>query len=210
MHYHLEILMPPTDDVPAMVAKALAEFDECNPENRYAFFDWYVIGGRWSGTKLQQRIGEERLSAFQNKLHSMGVTVSSFRAGKPRLSPESQEGTVNALWREMCPGNGDVCPLFKNEVSFNLDACRLDELPSGLKCEAFLYVSVDDDDEVEPKLLLRGSIFNGVNSQDTTWDGSVEKAFELLCKRIGNYRDEYRKAIEPRPDWLLVTVDYHS
>ena len=210
MHYHLEILMPPTDNVSAVVAKALAGFQY--PKS-HAFFDWYEVGGRWSGTKLLLRVGEERLSAFHNRLHDMGATVLSMRAGKPKLSPDGQEGAVNSLWQEMCPGNGDVCPLFKNEASFVLDVCRLDELPSGLKCDSFLYVSAElfgAGTGVEQRLLLHASMFNGVNSQDTTWDGSVEHAFELLCKRISHYRDEYRQAIEPRPDWLLVTVDYHS
>ena len=53
MHYHCEIILPETDDIESAIASVLAPFNE-NGRNDYcpdhhAFWDFYAIGGRWSG-----------------------------------------------------------------------------------------------------------------------------------------------------------------
>ena len=65
MHYHLEIIMPPTKDVEEAVRQVLEEYSESwtdedgNPSSR-AFYDYYVIGGRYSGEKLQAGLDQSK------------------------------------------------------------------------------------------------------------------------------------------------------
>src|SRR6185503_20458398 len=106
MHYHLEIIMPPTEDVERSVAEILKRFNEnADDETRSnAFWDWYQSGGRYSGCKLEALVPQERRDAFWAELKARGVTVSGLQFGKQELKPASQIPSVDALWREMCPG----------------------------------------------------------------------------------------------------------
>ncbi len=49
MHYHLEIILPPTEDIEKAIAEILQQFDENEEENTNSFWDWYQIGGRYTG-----------------------------------------------------------------------------------------------------------------------------------------------------------------
>ena len=52
MHSHLELIIPSTTDIKGSVETVLAPFSE-DTNNSHAFWDWYEIGGRWSGLKLK-------------------------------------------------------------------------------------------------------------------------------------------------------------
>ena len=61
MHYHIEILMPPTDDVEGAVENALAIYGE-NEDDAEAncvptWWDWYEIGGAWLKCKPVGSLG---------------------------------------------------------------------------------------------------------------------------------------------------------
>jgi len=215
MHYCLEILMPPTDDVKAAVDKILAPFSENHDEedgaNRGAFWDWYQLGGRYSGSKIEAAVGEEKLSAFRAALMERGVTISGVVWGKEELSPASQIPSVDALWREMCPGAGSVCPLFKHSGDqMPMDVCRLDEVPEKLTAFSFIHAADGFGNALSAQTLLHKTIWNGATHQETTWDGSVKTAIDQAIKQCEHYRDKYKAKVMPQPDWLVVTVDYHS
>ena len=62
MHYHLEVIMPPTADISTALDDILKPFDEsCEDEDlkSVTFWDWYVIGGRWAGKKESCRFEEK-------------------------------------------------------------------------------------------------------------------------------------------------------
>lgn len=211
MHYHLEILMPPTPDVDAAVKTILARFDENAEEPSRAFWDWWQLGGRYAGSKLEALVTEERRAAFLKEIHRLGVTVSGLQWGKQELSPASQIGAVDSLWREMCPEGGSVCPLFKHSGDeMNMDVCRLAELPARLTAYSFIAAAPDYEGQVAAETLLHKSIWNGCTRQDTSWDGNVAGAVVEYAKRVDGYREDYREPRRPKPDWLVVTVDYHS
>lgn len=211
MHYHLEILMPPTADVEAAIEAILAPFSENNEESRHAFWDWYQLGGRYSGAKLEALVSQEKRDAFYEALKGLNVTVSGLRFGKQELSPATQAPAVDALWREMCPGAGDVCPLFKHSGdAMSMDVCRLDEVPADLKAYAFIHAAHGYGEKIEAQTMLHKSIWNGVTHQDTTWGGNVKEAIAKSIKECDGYREDYKAKIQPQPDWLMVTVDYHS
>jgi hypothetical protein len=216
MHYHAEIIMPPTTDVEAAVTEILAQFDENQEDNedystKHAFWDWWQIGGRYSGSKVEALVSKEKRDAFFAALADLKVTVSGLVWGKQELSPASQIPAVDALWREMCPGSGDVCPAFKHSGdSMAMDVCRLADLPASLSAYTLIVAGPGYQDKLQAQHLAHQSIWNGVTHQDTTWKGNVSEALAEWREKSKSYRDDYREKITPRDDWLVVTVDYHS
>lgn len=212
MHYHLEILMPPTDNVEDAVATILAPFDENNDEASHSFWDWYQIGGRYSSRKLESIVSKNKRDAFIAALNGLGVTVSSVQFGKQELSPASQITAVDALWREMCPGAGDVCPLFKHsgEGQSAHDVCRLDQLPDGLTAFAFIHAGPGFLNKLDAVGMYHQYIWNGVTHQKTDWGGNVKEAISRSVERCDRYTDAYKAKVMPQPNWLVVTVDYHT
>lgn len=212
MHYHLEILMPPTTDIQKSIEGVLEEFSEYNEESRHSFFDWWQIGGRYSGSKLEAAVGHDKIDAFTEELKNRGVTVSGLVWGKQELSPSSQIEMVDALWREMCPGGGDVCPIFKHSGDkMNGDVSALKSVPTGLKAFRVIVAAPSyNGPELEAVFMVSQSAWNGCNHEDTTWDGTVSSAVRMFREKLDNYSAEYRKRVTPHDDWIVVTVDYHS
>lgn len=235
MHYHCEIVLPApksygespesdNDYVQSAVSRILSPFDENNDENRHTFWDWWVIGGRFAGTKLTSALDPEKLESFWEWLKLEGVTVSGLTAGKQRLQPEGQIDKVDAKWRELFPESGaGPCPLFAHsndqydsESTLSGDIARFRDLPARLECKRFIVAgqSWSDDGDwngpLEAKFMLCQTVWNGVNHMDVAWDGTVRDALEKFNKTLEHYRDEYREKITPTADWLAVTVDYHS
>ena len=83
MHFHCEIVLPPeTTDIDSAIQSVMAQFDENQPDDedhdtRHSFWDFYVIGGRWAGTKLvaqyDQAKLEERIQKVESILQSFQV-----------------------------------------------------------------------------------------------------------------------------------------
>ncbi len=219
MHFHCEIIMPPTENVEAALARILALFDENKDPSGIAFWDWYVIGGRWSGSKLIAKLGIEKVEAFYSKLQVMEITTSNLQAGKPELMPESQVAAVDALWREMFPETGiSVCPLFKhsndqyaNEPSLPGDICLLTQIPQELEAERVIIAATDrNTGELFPFFMCQRDFWNGCNFVRSAWNGNVLSSLDQLSEELGLYKQEAKDHYIPKDDWLCVTVDYHS
>lgn len=217
MHYHCEIVMPKCDDYIQQIEKIMAPFREGNDgedASSHQFWDWYQIGGRWSGNKLRARLGEDRIDEFCAELNRRQVTVSGLQWGKQELSPASQIPEVDALWREWFPNSGsDACLLFKHAGDvLPLDACSFEEAPLDMKCERVIVAGPrwNDDNTLEAASMQQADFWNGVNHCPTTWDGTLRQAIERHAERLSSYKDEYRERHTVRPDWLVVTIDYHS
>lgn len=232
MHYHLEIIMPPTKDVEKAVESILTPFNENSEDANHAFFDWYVIGGRWAGNKAKAKYDQEKLNAFWNWLKEEGVTVSSFAAGKQTISPETQIPKVDAKWNEMFPSLDGVyraCPLFShsnNQYAKGLLGTLsgdIDSLENCLEDTCFRVIFAGPSYVHEPeagtsvwsgpleaKYMLEKEEWNGVNYVDTAWDGKIGTALNSYLDKISTYKEEYIAIVKPQPNWLVVTVDYHS
>lgn len=218
-HYHCEIVMPKVEDVNSAIQQIMEPFSENGDDVRNGFWDFFVIGGRFAGAKLQASCDPEKLSKFHEALKSSGITVSGLQCGKQELSPANQIPMVDKMWHEFFPELPDgPCPLFShsnNQYDANSllpnDICDLRVIPLSLKFDRIIFAGQKyESDELEATSMLATSIWNGVNHQDTNWDGSFSSAIELFKKHSECYRDEYRERITPREDWLVVTVDYHS
>jgi len=233
MHYHLEIVLPSdTLDIESAVESILNPFDENNDSEEYsisnAFWDFYVIGGRWAGTKLMAKYDKEKISAFYKWMEDEKITVSGFTCGKQTLSPASNIPKVDAKWNEMFPpldGNNISCPIFSHSNdqygkdgngTIIGDICKLSEA-MNIECSRIIFTGHSYESstgnhtgKLEAKFMLSDDFWNGVNHLKTTWDGKVSTAVDMCINNYKNYLDEYKERITPNNDWIIVTVDYHS
>ena len=226
MHYHIEVIIPPTDELETAVEHVLLPLsehyleDETEGRNPHGIWDFYVIGGRFHAEKMTQRLGRARLLAFEEELQERKFTVSSLRFGKPELSPASQIPEVDALWKERFPEwTGDHCPLFKHcgdqyENAARENVCRLGDIDFDLKASAVVFGRKPSESESKlavPQFLVQQEIWNGLNFERTAWDGTVAGAVSLLYAKNKRYKNgAYRAPRTPDGDWLAVTVDIHS
>ncbi len=218
-HYHAELIFPPTDDIEGAVEKLMKPFDENGEDedgdrNPTAFWDFYVIGGRFSGAKVQDRFDKKRMEGFYELLKEKKVTVSSLQCGKQELQPASQIPMVDKLWSDTFPEAAGKCPLFAHyndqyggEGVSQVDICTVAEIPDGLTCSTLIFA---DSEDGSPEHLLLSSFWNGVTWQDTAFNGKVVDGIKEWRKKLEGYKPEYAKRATPTDDWLVVTVDYHS
>ena len=216
-HYHLEILMPPTDDVKAAVTQILAPFDEGldrddEDANGHPFWDWWVIGGRWSGEKIVCAFSKERRDAFYAAMTEAKVTVSGIQCGKQTLQPAEQIAKVDAMWREHFPESPiKVCPLFDHYKGDIGDVMKLEHVPDGLTASRVIVAAPNyDGTKLEAVRMTEDEHWNGVSWIKTTWSGKFSDALAEHVKRLDGCADGYRDKCTPATDWLVVTVDYHS
>lgn len=212
MHYHLEIVMPKTNDIHAAVTEILEPFSESNEEGYSSFWDWWQLGGRYSGSKKEAIVGQDKIDAFTEELKARGVTCSGLVWGKQELSPSSQIEMVDQLWREMCPGGGDVCPIFKHSGDADsLDVCAFKDIPPKLSAYKLIVAAPDyKGKKLEAVTMYSQSLWNGVTHEDTKWNGNVAAGIEMHLEKLERYAPEYAQKVTPGDDWIAVTVDYHS
>lgn len=224
-HYHCEIVIPPTDNVEDAIRTVLAPFSENIHDNGgdlglgLAFWDYWVIGGRYSGSKIEAMCDPEKLAEFQSWLGAQKVTVSSLRCGKAELSPASQAEIVDAKWNEMFPSEKFTpCPLFKHSGErMSLDISRLGETPIDMKCfraiiaaPSYEMTTQDWTGPLSARFMVQQEFYNGVSWLSTSWDGTLRSALKMCADLNSRCTPEYADRATPTDDWLVVTVDYHS
>ena len=224
MHAVCEIVIPPGWDIGQSVKEVMEHYAELDDDGKLgsaSWWDWFVIGGRFSGHKAEARIGHEKLQAFREELNRRKVTVSGLQCGKPELSPADQIPMVDALWREMCPGHGKRCILFDHARDqygksgiYDDDVCRVGNLPESLSCERLIVATPcwwgdDKGKKLEPVRHLATEYWNGTEHQKSDFDGLVKPALAkmMMEKAEGKGR---MKQCDLTDDWLCITVDYHN
>lgn len=209
MHYHLEIIMPPTDNVEAAVEKILAPFDENGEERRHTFWDWWQIGGRYSGEHAKARVGQEKIDAFWEWAKAQRITVSGVTMGKQTIQPASQIPMIDAKWREIT-GESGPCWLFDHaENAMSEDICPVGAA-EAVECHHVIIASPNYKDDLAAETMLCKQIWNGCTIQETDWDGTVRSALSVHAERVKRYVEKFQIRHTVRPDWIAVTVDYHS
>jgi len=232
MHYHCEVIIPPTelDKIQPAISALLAPFDETSDDESvlHPFWDFWVIGGRWAGTKIPAGCDKEKLDEFYDWMKREGVTVSGLQCGKQELSPATQITKVDAKWNEMFPGadgQPKLCPIFRHsndqfgdglEGTMPGDICELRDALE-IECQRIVFAGpsfVSDANAwtgpLEATFMLCTVEWNGTNYMKVDWDGKVGSAVEQLRKHARHYGEEYKARIVPQNDWLSITVDYHS
>lgn len=234
MHAIAEVVVPPKfkPDLNLWVGRVMDYFLKGEGEGAKAdWWDFWKIGGRFSGHKTLSRIPADRLAAFNKELARRKVTVSGMIFGREELQPASQIPEVDGLWREWFPGHGERCPLFQHAYQahlqgphrhveyFDHDVCTVAEVPDDLKCVRLLVFghSPDYPAEVRGVRHLVTEFWNGVEHQDTKFDGKVKPALDAMIRGVGrpprdreDYKTKELRAFGFDKDWLVVTVDYHN
>lgn len=233
MHYHCEIVIPPTADIEGAIKSVMAKFDENADESdedvstKNAFWDFWVIGGRWAGHKLMAKYDQAKIDEFCAWMTAEKITVSGVQFGKQELSPGSQIPKVDAKWNEMFPSAIPVkCPLFRHSNdqfgkglsgSLPQDVMRVAEVPARLKCSRIIFAGPSYESEskshtgpLEATFMLAEDAWNGCNHMKVDWDGKLTTAIEKCRENFKHYKAEYAERVLPKDDWLAVTVDYHS
>jgi hypothetical protein len=219
MHYHLEIIMPPTKNIDETIKKIMEPFSEHNEENWHCFYDWYVVGGRWAGTKLLAAYDEDKLNSFYKRLNEEKITVSGFCAGKQEISPADQIPFVDKLWKEYFPETSeDSCPIFKHSNNpydtddiICHDICIVEEIPKELAASRVIIAGPDyKEEKIEANYMISDMEYNGVNFTRVDWDQKVVSAIEKANEEFKTYNEEWIGKITPKKNWLCITVDYHS
>lgn len=231
MHYHCEIVIPPTTDIEAAIASVMEPFNEQpkDPEEstKHTFWDFWVIGGRWAGRKLLAQCDQEKLKAFYAWLSEEKITVAGVQFGKQEISPAQQIPKVDAKWNEMFPSaQPRPCPIFRHSnnqhgdgLSGTLphDVQRLSDVSPELKCSRVIFAKPSFESKtnehtgpLEASFMLVESAWNGCNHMPVQWDGKLTTALAKYRESFRTHRDEYAAKIDPKDDWLVVTVDYHS
>jgi len=212
MHEHVEIIMPPIpmehDRMKDYISRLLGQDAETEEDDRPDWLDYFLIGGRWSGAKLKARVGQDKINAFCDELIARKFTVSSVSAGKQELSPDSQIPIVDELWRTMCPGHGDVCPILKHYERTGdhtrreqADICTIADIPAELTAGRVILACEEQNKYRRINGMLVTEIWNGATWQETKFSGNVIEAVKFFEEKIG----------KPIPaDWIVVTVDIHN
>ena len=212
MHYHCEIVLPPTEDVETAVTQVMEQFDENSAESSRGFWDYWTIGGRWSGDKYTSHLDQKRLEKFHKELNERKVTISGVVCGKEELSPAEQIPVVDELWQKYFPGAGP-CQLFKHSGErLPGDIMKLGEIDaSRITCHRVIFAKPQFEAHgVEAGFMVAQDIWNGCNYERTAWDCTLKHALELHAEDIERCSDAWKLKVSPQPDWLVVTVDYHS
>jgi len=222
-HYHTEIVMPPCEDkdIEAAVTEIMEPFDE-NREDEdrdRSFWDFWVIGGRWAGTKLLAGFDPEGLKKLNAEFEKHKITVSAIQFGKQGISPGSQIPLVDRLWHEAFPDAPDgPCPLFahsndqySSDSLLGGDIQRFADVPRKLQLSRLIVTGPNHDGtKMKAVHMLTEDIWNGVNHERTVWDCTFGHGMELFKESLESCAEEYRQKHEPQDDWLVVTVDYHG
>ena len=217
MHYVLEIVMPQIDDIEQAVNTILKPFSESDEENYNTFYDWYVIGGRWAGHKLTAGLDQDKLEQFYQELTDQKVTVSGMQCGKQNIEPADQIPLVDKIWASYFPEfKNRACPLFKHSNDQYANDClygdvlRLKDTSDNVSASRCIIANYGYQDKLEAITMFSRDIWNGVNHEDTQWDGNLKSAINMHNERIKTYKEEYKLRNTPDDDWIAVTVDYHS
>ena len=222
MHARLEVIMPKTDDVEGVLTELLSPFSE-NAEGDEArgdqFFDWWVIGGRFAGAKLEASLDPMKIQSFYDELQNRKVTCSGIQCGKQTLIPSSQAEMVDSLWRDFFPESGiSICPLFSHSNdqydsgdSLPGDICSVSEIPPELTAERVIIAALDwEGEKISAWRMEQKDFWNGCNNVSSDWDGKVFSAIERSNNATQNYTDEAKEKYTVRQDWICVSIDYHN
>ncbi len=227
-HYICEIIIPPGHDVVEAVQAILAPYSENLDANDdvasgHPFWDFYMIGGRFAGRKAECGLDQGKLKDFRKWMIDEKVMVQGLVCGKEELATEEMRVKVDAKWREMFPGGGPKCTLFRhsndqyaNDEWLPGDVMPLADLPKGLSASRVIiaapgWVKEGWNGKLRATFMIQGDFWNGVTWVDTTWDGKVQSAIDQHESQVKKHgTDDYIKVATPTGEWVAITVDYHT
>lgn len=226
MHAVAEIIIPPTKDIKASITTVMEYFIEEDdkgekPKGGHAdWWDFWEIGGRFSGRKIECKIDPNKLTQFNEFLKDQNITVSPVTCGKHGIE-RVDICTVATIPDELTCDRLIIAGLEPNfeEWSRNFDLAKA-EFGVGVTEESFFHQhprwneARRKADDVTPKTELCVqrmwllSYWNTVEWQPTAFEGNVKKALADM-RTQPRLSDEYPWC-GWEDDYLVVTVDYHN
>lgn len=193
MHYHCEVWIPKKDKWRSQVVSALRGLEE----DKDGFYDWYVIGGRWSGEHSVWQIQKECGADTLKKIHDEFEKEFGWWTNKDNDEHKRAKQYEEVFRRHISKAQWDKEPLpgwrdtYKQD-GFDDDIIAVADIPwEFFTCYTFV-LSARGKEYVDARKYWHSEIWNGSTHQESQYD--VRKILkEHKCS--GGY---------------LVTVDYHS
>ena len=195
MHYHAEVYVPPqTLNIETFVSEAMAPYKEQDhdDESHSDFWDWYQIGGRWTGIKTPDYVPEKDPRNFEVCQLCRGT---GFRNDQIGIEARNAAPTYTCngcgkydneekIWKHNLYGSGLALKWPSSWVRHEGDILPITKVPQNLDCFT---------------LIANGQVFhkekwNGDDFVKTEFNGLVIPKLKELGIEGG----------------FLVTVDYHS
>jgi len=192
MHYHGEIWVPNKNGYRSQVDKALEGLTE---ENN-GFYDWYVIGGRWSGEHtlwlLKNKFGSRKIDRIHDEFDKKHGWWTNSEKSKELRAKQYEEVFRNHISEEEYNG---IMPAWRDnykEDGYEDDILAVTDIPRKFFTCYTLVLSPRGEKWEEERKYYHSEIWNGSIHQDT----------EFNPKEILEQHNIY--------DGFLVTVDYHN
>lgn len=157
MHYHAEVWIPQDGDIKEVekqVSVAMSPYNEERVEEKDSvrtFWDWYQIGGRWTGSK----------DKYNPEHDSNNIITCRFCHGTgKRTDMEGQNGC------NVCHGTGKELKWPTEWAIHHGDIIHVSDCPEELNCHTLLLA------ETEPIMIDK---WNGLDIVKTDFDGNVKK-----------------------------------
>ena len=192
MHYHTEVWIERQEDYIEQVRKTLHGLHEEDG----GFYDWYVIGGRWSGEHtrwlLKNKFGSRKIDRindefdkkygwWENHENTREIRAKQYEeVFRKYISKKEYDGMIPA-WRDTYKDDG-----------YEDDIIAVSEIPKKFFGCYTLVLSERGNKWENERRYFHTEVYNGSTFQDTKFNPR-----EILTKH--NIYDGF-----------LVTVDYHS
>jgi len=194
MHYHVEVVLTPKDlkeweNVSRVVEKAM------NSARPAIGWDWYVIGGRWSGDHTLAMMSSDGLKKFWQEFEKLGLGWTS--AEHPE---EERRKAAWALWKEHFPQYRGTPPVYRNCYAadgLGDDVIDVIDCPPRLGCYTLVLPKGPKgthERRSRVRILEVEKYVPGQGFKPTEFDGKIAPVLK-------------REGIE---DGKIVTVDIHS
>jgi len=183
MHYHAEVWLPESKDYVKKIHYALYGLHEDNG----GFYDWYVIGGRWSGEHtlwlLKKRFGARKINRINDEFDKKyGWWTNNKNPRELRQKQYAEIFGKHISAEEYCGMMPEWRDTYKDD-GYSDDIIEVKKIPwKFFDCYT---------------LLLEG----GEYFQSSVWNGSTWQDTKFSAKKMLKKRNLYKG--------FLVTVDYH-
>ena len=188
MHHYAEVVLPPVR--PSQKEKTIHE-RVFQTLRWHGFgsrlgFDWFVVGGRWSGCKAMGRLDGVKVGAFWAEFKKRGYEWMDKENSQEK---RAQQG--HSLFGEFFPdykGETPVCRDQYRQNGYPDDVCSVSEVPEGLTSYVLVIAQTHE--------MLETEIWDQKNAEmkKTKFDGRIRAALAE------------RKIV----DGVVVTIDYHT
>ena len=188
MHYHCEVYLEERpENIFETVSKIMEPYflilpDEDDEYNPNGFWDWFVIGGRWSGAHTEMLLDQEKLKQF----YKICDEKELFWVGPDRPA-EVQEAKRKEEFLKLFPDFKGIIPTCRDTYridGYSDDIIEVEKVTEHLSCYTLIL----------PDEVLHTEIWDGNKFCETHFDGCVKHALDERGITTG----------------YLVTVDYHS